>query len=244
MRLKTINCPKRLCICNKTSESNGKQTVNGETLFCGALIYLLCLLGFLIPLKWISRGLRLVIYLFFCAVNIGLAFIYRGLDFISFNIQSGERALKFFTELSEMLASNTMHIEYLPMPTYTASIIYGIISLLMVIAGFVVLNLKIRWYSWVTTIAALYCACGILGIQTPHSEERYIKDSNILRKRTYLLIDQKRKEKVSNKQISEAIKANLKDFRYTYENREDEKESSEKILTAIKSLQPETTLEK
>ena len=217
--------------------------MNGETLFCGALIYLLCLLGFLIPLKWISRGLRLVIYLFFCAVNIGLAFIYRGLDFISFNIQSGERALKFFTELSETLASNTMHIEYLPMPTYTASIIYGIISLLMVIAGFVVLNLKIRWYSWVTTIAALYCACGILDIQTPHSEERYIKDSNILRKRTYLLIEQKRKEKVSNKQISEAIKAKLTDFRYTYENREDERESSEKILIAIKNLQPKTKME-
>ena len=217
--------------------------MNDETLFCGALIYLLCLLGFLIPLKWISRGLRLVIYLFFCAVNIGLAFIYRGLDFISFNIQSGERALKFFTELSETLASNTMHIEYLPMPTYTASIIYGIISLLMVIAGFVVLNLKIRWYSWVTTIAALYCACGILDIQTPHSEERYIKDSNILRKRTYLLIEQKRKEKVSNKQISEAIKAKLTDFRYTYENREDERESSEKILIAIKNLQPKTKME-
>ena len=217
--------------------------MNDETLFCGALIYLLCLLGFLIPLKWISRGLRLVIYLFFCAVNIGLAFIYRGLDFISFNIQSGERALKFFTELSETLASNTMHIEYLPMPTYTASIVYGIISLLMVIAGFVVLNLKIRWYSWVTTIAALFCACGILGIQTPHSEERYINDSNTLRKKTYLLIEQKRKENVSNKQISEAIKAILKDFRYTYENRKDEMESSEKILTAIKNLQPEMTVE-
>ena len=47
----------------------------------------------------------------------------------------------------------------------------------------------------------------------------------------------------SNKQISEAIKANLKGFLYTYENREDEKESSEKILTAIKNLQPETKME-
>ena len=137
-----------------------------------------------------------------------------------------------------------MSIEYLPMPSYTASIIWGIISLLVVIAGFVVLGLKIRWYSWVTTIAALFCASGILDIQTPHSEMRYINDSNTLRKKTYLLIEQKRKENVSNKQISEAIKANLKDFRYTYENREDERESSEKILTAIKSLQPETTLEK
>jgi hypothetical protein len=129
------------------------------------------------------------------------------------------------------------------MPSYTAGAIWGIISLLVVIAGFVVLGLKIRWYSWVTTIAALFSACGILGIQTPHSEEQYINDSNTLRKKTYLLIEQKRKENVSNKQISEAIKANLKDFRYTYENREDERESSEKILTAIKSLQPETKME-
>jgi hypothetical protein len=218
--------------------------VNDETLFAGALIYLLCLLGFLIPLKRIPKVWRWVIFTVFCAVNIGLDFIIRGLSFISFNIQSGERALNFFTELSEELAHNTMSIEYLPMPSYTASIIWGIISLLVVIAGFVVLGLKIRWYSWVTTIAALFCACGILGIQTPHSEERYINDSNTLRKKTYLLIEQKRKENVSNKQISEAIKANLKDFRYTYENREDEKESSEKILTAIKNLQPEIHTEK
>ena len=216
--------------------------MNDETLFAGALIYLIYLLGFLILLKWLPRWGRLVGYVFFCIINIGLAFIYRGLAFLSFNIQSGERALKFFTELSETLAHNTMNIEYLLMPSYTASIIWGIISLLVVIAGFVVLGLKIRWYSWVTTIAALFCASGILDIQTPHSEMRYINDSNTLRKKTYLLVEQKRKENVSNKQISEAIKANLKDFRYTYENREDERESSEKILTAIKNLQAQTTL--
>ena len=214
-----------------------------ETLFAGAVIYLLCLLGFLIPLKWISRGWRRGILAFFCLVNIGLAFIYRGLDFITFNIQSGERALNFFTGLSEQLANNTVKVEYLPMPSYTASIILGIVSLAVVIAGFVVLGLKIRWYSWVTTIAALIFSFSIFGIQTPLSEERYIKDSNHLREKTYSLVEKKRKENVSNKQISEAIKANLKGFLYTYENREDEKESSEKILTAIKNLQPETKME-
>ena len=218
--------------------------MNEKTLFVAALIYCFSLLGFLLLLERIPRWLRWGIYLFFCVVNIGVAFICRALNYLSYNIQSGERALKFFTELSEELANNTMSIEYLPMPSYTASIIWGIISLLVVIAGFVVLGLKIRWYSWVTTIAALFCACGILGIQTPHSEERYINDSNALRQKTYLLIEQKRKEKVSNKQISEAIKANLKDFRYTYENRKDERESSEKILIAIKNLQPETEKEK
>ena len=208
-----------------------------------AIIWFGLLLGFLILWKWLPRWGRLVGYVLFCIINIGLAFIYRGLAYLSFNIQSGERALNFFTELSETLAHNTMNIEYLPMPSYTASIIWGIISLLVVIAGIVMLNLKIRWYSYVITIAALFCAFGILDIQTPNSEMRYINDSNTLRKKTYLLIEQKRKENVSNKQISEAIKANLKDFRYTYENREEEKESSEKILTAIKSLQPETKME-
>ena len=218
--------------------------MNDKTLFSGAVIYLLCLLGFLIPLKRIPKVWRLAIFTVLCAVNIGFAFICRCFNFITFHLQSGERALNFFTELSETLALNIMNIEYLPMPSYTASIIWGIISLLVVIAGFVVLGLKIRWYSWGTTIAALFCASGILDIQTPHSEMRYINDSNTLRKKTYLLIEQKRKENVSNKQISEAIKANLKDFRYTYENREDERESSEKILTAIENLQPETEKEK
>ena len=218
--------------------------MNDETLFAGALIYLIYLLGFLILLKWLPRWGRLVGYVFFCIINIGLAFIYRGLAFLSFNIQSGERALDFFTELSETLAHNTMNIEYLPMPSYTASIIWGIISLLVVIAGFVVLNLKIRWYSYVTTIASLFCTFSILDIQTPHSEKRYISDSNTLREKTYSLIEQKRKENVSNKQISEVIKANLTDFRYTCETREEEKESSKKILFAIKNLQPETEKEK
>ena len=210
--------------------------MNEKTLFVAALIYCFSLLGFLLLLERIPRWWRWGIYLFFCVVNIGVAFICRALNYLSYNIQSGERALKFFTELSEELAHNTMSIEYLPMPTYTASIIGGIISLLVVIAGFVVLGLKIRWYSWVTTIAALLCASVILCIQTPHSLKRYINDSNTLRKKTYLLIEQKRKENVSNKQISEAIKANLKDFHYSYENRMDERTSSEKILTAIKNL--------
>ena len=214
-----------------------------ETLFAGAVIYLLCLLGFLIPLKWISRGWRRGILAFFCLVNIGLAFIYRGLDFITFNIQSGERALNFFTGLSEQLANNAVKVEYLPMPSYTASIIWGIVSLAVVIAGFVVIGMKVRWYSWVSAIAALIFSFSIFGIQTPLSEERYIKDSNHLREKTYSLVEKKRKENISNKQISEAIKVNLKGFLYTYENREDEKESSEKILTAIKNLQPETKIE-
>ena len=211
--------------------------------FCGAIIYLLALQGFLIPLKWISRGWRRGILAFFCLVNIGLAFIYRVLDFITFNIQSGERALNFFTGLSEQLANNTVKVEYLPMPSYTASIILGIVSLAVVIAGFVVIGMKVRWYSWVSAIAALVFSFGIFGIQTPLTEERYIKDSNHLREKTYSLVEKKRKENISNKQISEAIKANLKGFLYTYENREDEKESSEKILTAIKNLQPETKIE-
>ena len=207
-----------------------------ETLIAGAVIYLLCLQGFLIPLKWISRGWRQGILAFFCLVNIGLAFIYRGLDFITFNIQSGERALNFFTGLSEQLANNTVKVEYLPMPSYTASIILGIVSLAVVIAGFVVIGMKVRWYSWVSAIAALVFSFGIFGIQTPLSEERYIKDSNHLREKTYSLVEKKRKENVSNKQISEAIKANLKGFLYTYENRTDERASSEKILTAIHGM--------
>ena len=215
-----------------------------ERFFCGALIYLLCLLGFLIPLKQIPKVWRWVIFTVFCVINIGLAGIFRGLDFITFNIQSGERALNFFTGLSEQLANNTVKVEYVSMPSYTANIIWGIVSLAIVITGFVVIGMKVRWYSWVSAIAALVFSFGILDIQTPLGEERYIKDSNQLRRKTYSLIEQKRKEKVSNKQISEAIKANLKDFHYTYENRDDERKSSEKILTAIKNLQPDTEKEK
>ena len=204
--------------------------------FCGAIIYLLALLGFLIPLKWIPPGWRWVILAFFCTINIGLSFIYRGVHYLTFNIQSGEHALNFFTGLSEQLANNAVNVEYVPMPSYTTSIIWGIVSLAVVIAGFVVIGMKVRWYSWVSAIAALVFSFGIFGIQTPLTEERYIKDSNHLREKTYSLVEKKRKENVSNKQISEAIKVNLKGFLYTYENRTDERASSEKILTAIHGM--------
>ena len=217
--------------------------MNDETLFCGAIIYLLALQGFLIPLKWIPPGWRWVILAFFCTINIGLSFIYRGVHYLTFNIQSGEYALNFFTGLSEQLANNSVNVEYIPMPSYTTSIILGIVSLAVVIAGFVIIGMKVRWYSWLSVIAVLVFSFGILDIQTPHVEERYIKDSNQLREKTYSLIEQKRKENVSYKQIFDAIKANLKDFRYTYENRKDERESSEKILTAIEKLKPENNAE-
>ena len=210
-----------------------------QMFFCIAIIYLLALLGFLTQLKRISRWWRLGILAVFCAVNMAFAGILRTLAYLSYNIQSGERALKFFTELAGQLANDTVTIEYLPMPTYTASIVWGIISLLGMIAAFVVLGMKFRWYSWIAALSAMIFAFGTLGIQTPYTESRYIRDSNLLRKKTYSLIEQKRKENVSTKQLSDAIKANLKDFHYSYENRKDEKASSEKILTAMQNLQPE-----
>ena len=38
------------------------------------------------------------------------------------------------------------------MPSYTANIILGIVSLAIVITGFVVIGMKVRWYSWVSPL--------------------------------------------------------------------------------------------
>ena len=65
-----------------------------------------------------------------------------------------------------------------------------------------------------------------------------IEIHNEIRQRVYGLIEQKRTEGVTDRQMADSIAENLKEFRYSYESRRAEIESEKRIEDALKKLRP------
>ena len=220
------------------------MVINNETIILIPAFYLLALAAFIFFLEKIPRIWKLVGYAFFCILTIFISMIYRALDFISFNCESGIRAQNFFETLQQELTAGTFTAAYLEVPGTTWGTLLSIIALLAIIGGGIVLWFKVRWFSYITTFAAIVLSFDTTAFITAFKAPEYIVSHNDIRKKSYTLIEKKLAEKIPHQQLAEVIKTNLKDFRYTYENREDEKASSEKILIAIKNLQPDTEKEK
>ena len=64
-----------------------------------------------------------------------------------------------------------------------------------------------------------------------------IAEQNELRLRTYEAVKEKRAEGISDTLLAETITIQMKDFRGTYENRSEAKESADRILSALRALQ-------
>ena len=218
--------------------------ISDMTILLIPVIFLVALAAFLIFLEKIPRLWRLIIYAFLSLMMVFFSLIFRALDFISFNCASGDRAQNFFETLHKELTAGRLNITYLEVPGTTAGTVLSIIALLAFIGGGIVLRFKVRWFSYITTFAAIFLAFEVTTFITAFKAPEYIVRHNEMRKKSYTLIENKLAENIPHQRMAEVIKTNLKDFRYTYENREDEKASSEKILIAIKNLQPETKLEK
>ena len=219
------------------------MVINDVTIFLIPTVLMIALAAFIFFLEKIPRVWRLAGYGLFCALMIFISVIYRTLDFISFNCESGERARNFFETLHKDLAAGTLDIAYLEVPGTTWWTLLSIIAFLAIIGGGIVLWFKVRWFSYITTFAAIVLSFDTTAFITAFKAPEYIVSHNDIRKKSYTLIEKKLAENIPHQQLAEIIKTNLKDFRYTYENREDEKESSEKILIAIKNLQPEIKTE-
>ncbi len=220
------------------------MVINDMTIIFIMTVLMLALAAFIFFLEKIPRIWKLVGYAFFCILTIFISMIFRAFDFISFNCESGERAKNFFETLHKDLAAGTLDIAYLEVPGTQPGTLLSIIALLAIIGGGIVLWFKVRWFSYITTFAAIVLSFDTTAFITAFKAPEYIVSHNDIRKKSYTLIEKKLAEKIPPQRLAEVIKINLKDFRYTYENREDEKASSEKILTAIENLQPETEKEK
>ena len=220
------------------------MVINNETIILIPAFYLLALAAFIFFLEKIPRVWRLAGYGLFCALMIFISMIYRTLDFISFNCESGIRAQNFFETLHKELATGTLNAAYLEVPGTMRGTVLSIIALLAIIGGGIVLCLKVRWYSYLTTFAAILLAFEVTAFATAFKAPEYLILHNDMRKKSYTLIEKKLAEKIPHQHLAEVIKTNLKDFRYSYENLKDETASTNRILTAIKNLQPDTEKEK
>ena len=221
-------------------EASGQvvMLVNGEIIEFFAIIYFIAIVAFLLFVGKLPRVWRLVGYGALCGITIFISLVFRIFDFITLNCQSGERAQAFFETLQQQLTAGTLKIEYLEIPGCSYGVFGSIFALLAVIGGGIMLWFKPRWYSWLMTFAAIILSSQITALVSAMKEPRYIIHHNALRQKSYTLIEKKLAQKISHQQLVKAIQENLKDFRYTYENLNDEKTSSGIILTAIENLQP------
>ena len=216
------------------------MVINNETIILIPAFYLLALAAFIFFLEKIPRVWRLVIYALFCLITIFISLIYRVFDFISFNCASGARAENFFETLHKELASGTFTVEYLEVPGTTWGTFLSIAAFLAIFGGGAVLYFKIRYFSYITTFAAILLAFEVTAFITAFKAPEYIIRHNEMRKKSYTLIEKKLAEKIPHQHLAEVIKTNLKDFRYTYENLKDETATTNRILTAIGELAPAT----
>lgn len=206
-------------------------------IFVLVLIYLAALIG-LICLKCIPRKWRLGAYCFFFLVHGFAMFVYHSFHFIDRNNASGMRALDFFTNLSQQLSSGIVQMELLELPDYFVGTMLSLLAAIAIIAGFVIVWQKIRWYSYVLLLLCFFLSNFLFSVFDTLDKRHDIEEHNSLRKRVYALLEQKMAESITHKQMADVIDANLEDFHCTYENRNDERISCEKIISALNDLQP------
>ncbi len=114
--------------------------------------------------------------------------------------------------------------------------ILTLLAVAAILAGAVFAWRKIRWYSWFVLIFAFVMTQFFFSVCTWAKDRESIVDHNEMRLIIYGLIEQKRTEGVTDRQMAETIAENLKEFRYSYENRCEEIESKKRIEDALKKL--------
>ena len=206
------------------------------------ILYLIALIAFLIFLRKIPRLWRLLAYAAFCLTDIFVARVSYFFEIFNRNCMSGIRTLVFFTAMQEQFSAGTygdFSPKLLNLPEYGPGILLSLLAAAAIFGGLICCWLKIRWYSYVILPVAIILSFGYL-FEYPGviDRRRDFEEHNELRRQTYDLLVEKREQGVTDRQIAEAIAANLKDFHYSYENRKYEKESVARILSALRDLTP------
>jgi len=164
------------------------------------------------------------------------ALVLSSLNWINRNIVSGMRAQHFFENLQQQLAAGTVHREFLELPGYASGVVLTLLAAAAIIAGAVFAWRKLRWYSWFVLIFAFIMTQFSFSVCVRAKDRESIRDHNEMRQRVYALIEQKRTAGVTDRQMADSIVENLKEFRYSYENRRAEIESVKRIEDALKKL--------
>ena len=217
--------------------------VNGNTILQFAFIALSVSAAFLIFLNQIPRWWRLGIYLLCTGFYLIIAHIlYVVASVIGRNVDSGIRAQHFFESLQQQLASGTVHQEFLELPGYASGVILTLLAAASIMAGAVFAWRKIRWYSWFVLIFAFIMTQFAFSVCIRAEGRKSIEDHNEMRHLFYGLIEQKRTEGVTDRQMADSVAENLKEFHFC-ESRRAEIESEKRIEDALKNLRRITTEE-
>jgi phosphoglycerol transferase MdoB-like AlkP superfamily enzyme len=191
---------------------------------------------FLIFLNRIPRWWRLGIYFACCAMHLFAAYIFDALSVLARNIAFGNHAKCFFETLQQQLAAGNVQQELLELPGYASGVVLTSLSAVAIIVGAVFAWRKVRWHSWLVLIFAFVMMLFPFSVCDRINDRTDVRECNELRRNVYALITQKKSQNVTDKQMADVISENLKDFRYSYENRKDEKESVARIVSALRDL--------
>ena len=202
------------------------------------LLYLAGLIAFLIFLGKIPRVWPVLICASFCAANIFAAGVVHSLNFVSRNSLSGLRTQTFFTILQEQLSAGHFPAELPELPGCGFGILLSLLAAAAILGGLICCWVKIRWYSYLILPAAFLLSTLLFAWPDAVDQRQDIEELNMLCRRTYALIAEKRAQGVTARQMADAVGENLKEYHYSYENRKDEKKSVDKLLSALRDLKP------
>ena len=212
--------------------------LNDAMILLFAFIALIGPAVFLIFLNRIPRWWRMGIYLLCTGLYLFIADFFYLLSGLGRNNASGMRAQHFFENLQQQLAAGTVRQEFLELTGYASGVILTLLAAAAIIAGAVFAWRKLRWYSWFVLIFAFIMTQFSFSVCGRAKDRESIEIHNEIRQRVYGLIEQKRTEGVTNRQMTDSIAENLKEFRYSYESRRVEIESEKRIEDALKKLRP------
>ena len=201
-------------------------------------LWLAALAAFLGFLGRLPRFGRVLFYAALCGVHVIAAGVFHGLRFIELNCRSGLRTQDFFTVLRDRLALEDFSAELLEIPGCTTGALLSLLAVAGIIGGLICCLVRIRVYSYFVLPAAFVVSAFLFAFPDAVKDRRDIGEHNALRRRTYAVVSEQRARGVTGRRMAAVIAAELKNFRYGYENRNGEKESAETILAALRDLTP------
>ena len=202
-------------------------------------LYLVIMCGALWGMYYISRIWRCLVYILLSGIHVFSAFVFYGLSFIHRNLTFGMQTEAFFNTLAEQLGKGMFLEEYIQPPSLVWPAILSAMGALAVIGGLGLVLRKMHWWTWPLLCLALAMSTEIFSFPKNKPDCAAIAEQNALRQRTYELVKQRRSDGIPDKLLAETITMQMKDFRYSYENRTDAAASAEKIMTALTELKPE-----
>lgn len=210
-----------------------------EAIVVFTIIYFFVMGGGIYGLYGLSRRWRIVLYLFLGAAHLFIHSCYYALTFIDVNNAFTVQTMDFFTALAEQLQHGGIHEELLTPPSLTLGLLLSAFGVLILAGGAAAVWAKPRWWTWLPVCLGLILSFYIFAYPKRKKEGIGIAEQNELRLRTYEVVKGKRTEGVTDALLAETITIQMKDFRGTYENRSEAKESADRILSALRVLQPQ-----